>query len=223
MCCWRLILLPVLAVVLAPLSAFLWFAFCGPLVLAKPPLTLLGETPGLTLRVGGDIMLPGVMAEYIAGQGPDFPFRRVSEFLAAADFSYAGLETALSDTGSPLPGKPQTLVAAPQAVESLALSGLSLVGLASDHMMDYDEAALLQTISLLEGAGLGYLGAGENAAAAAKPYSISRNGLRVALLDFCQNAGVFYSYSYQKTPAAGDNQAGRPAISWPVYAPYPRA
>jgi hypothetical protein len=116
----------VLAALIAPLLAFLWFAFSGPVSQAKLPLKLLGETPGLMLRVGGDIMLAGSMGEHIAFEGADFPFRYVSEFLTAADFSYAGLKTPLSDTGNPLPGKPQTLTAAPQTVESLAISGLSL-------------------------------------------------------------------------------------------------
>ena len=204
----RLLLLPVLGALLAPLIAFLCFSCSGPVAQVKPPLELPGETPGLILRVGGDIMLAGVMAEHIYAWGPDFPFRRISEFLAEADFCYAGLETPLSDTGSPLPGKPLTLTAAPEAVQSLNSSGLALVGLASDHLMDYDEAALMQTISLLEEAGIGYMGAGENEAAAVKPYSVSQKGLRVALLDFCENAGIFFSYQYPKALAAGENEAG---------------
>jgi poly-gamma-glutamate synthesis protein (capsule biosynthesis protein) len=201
-------LLPVLAVLLAPVTAFLWFAASGPLTQGKPPLKLLGETPGIILRAGGNIMLAGNMEALIGAEGADFPFRNISGFWAGADCGYAGLETALADTGSPLPGKPLTLIAAPQTADSLALSGLTLLGLASSHMMDYDETALLQTISLLDGAGIAYMGAGENAAAAVKPYSVSQRGLRVALLDFCQNADVFYSYQYPKTLAAGENQAG---------------
>jgi poly-gamma-glutamate synthesis protein (capsule biosynthesis protein) len=52
------------------------------------------------------------------------------------------------------------------------------------------------------------MGAGENAVAAAEPYTVKQKGLRLALLDFCQNAGVFYSYQYPKTLAAGENEAG---------------
>ncbi|MCL1905844.1 MAG: CapA family protein [Clostridiales bacterium] len=208
----RLLMLPVLAALLAPASAFLWFAFSGQISQAKPPLKLPEEEAGLILRVGGDILLAGAMETYIANKGPDFPFRRVSDLFSAADFSYAGLKAPLADTGSPLPGKPLTLRAAPETVEALALSGLSLMALASGHIMDFDEPALDQTISLLDGAGLGYMGAGEDAEAAAKPYTVSRQGLRVALLDFCESADVFYSYQYPRTLAAGENKAGVAAL-----------
>ncbi|MCL1975665.1 MAG: CapA family protein [Firmicutes bacterium] len=204
----RLLLLPLLAVLLAPIFALLWFAKSGPVSQAKQPLKLLVEEQGILIRVGGDIMIAGAMKEQILSQGPYFPFHQVSNFFSSADFSYAGLETPFADTGSPLPGKPLTLRAAPETSEALAYSGLLMLGLASDHMMDYDEAALNQTISLLSEKGIGIMGAGENVAAAAKPYSFSCRGLRIALLDFCENAGIFFSYQYPKTLAAKENEAG---------------
>ncbi len=64
---------------------------------------------------------------------------------------------------------------------------IDLVTMANNHILDYGENGLLQTLSTLDEHGIHYAGAGKNSTDAAKVYSIEKNGISIAILNFAEN------------------------------------
>lgn len=84
-------------------------------------------------------------------------------------------------TGPHLSAAPET------ALPPLKALGVDLVTLANNHLMDYGPPGLATTLASLKGAGIAAVGAGPDLAAAAEPFVFERNGLRIAVLNFCEN------------------------------------
>jgi poly-gamma-glutamate synthesis protein (capsule biosynthesis protein) len=93
--------------------------------------------------------------------------------LAAADLAIVNLEGALSDRGSRVE-KTFNFRFPPVMAASLRDAGIDAVLLANNHIYDFGPDAFLDTLSYLETAGIGVLGAGRDLAAAAAPFVFTR-------------------------------------------------
>ncbi len=130
----------------------------------------------------GDVMLARAVGTHLLAQ-PGRPFRDVAPVFAKADLVIANLECAISSRGQPVP-KTFRFRAPPAAAGVLAAAGVDIAAMANNHAGDYGPVALVDTMSLLDAAGVAHVGAGSNAAAAHAPLIEERNGLRVAFLDY---------------------------------------
>ncbi len=101
-----------------------------------------------------------------------------------ADMALANLEIALSDRGRAVRGKPIAHTGPANAIQGLRESGFDAFNLANNHVLDFGEEPLLDTLDSLRAAGLGFFGAGRNAAAAAAPYITERNGIKIGVLGY---------------------------------------
>ena len=91
-------------------------------------------------------------------------------------------EYAYSDRGYPLPGKTYTFRAMPARVQVLQQIGTDVVSLANNHVYDYGEDALLDTLETLENVGIPYVGAGRNLKEAEKIVYFIANGRKIAIV-----------------------------------------
>lgn len=99
-----------------------------------------------------------------------------------ADLMCLNNEFTYSTNGSPLEGKAYTFRANPKRVEVLKELGVDVVGLANNHVYDYGKQALLDTFSILEEAGIPYVGAGRNLEEAMEPYYTEIDGKTIAIV-----------------------------------------
>ena len=108
----------------------------------------------------------------------------VQEIAGAADLFIANLECCISDRGEPvrMPGKPFFFRAPPAAAEWLAEVGVSCVTLANNHVLDFGEEALADTLEHLRAAGVAFAGAGGDEAAARAPAVLEADGVRVRVV-----------------------------------------
>lgn len=88
--------------------------------------------------------------------------------------------------GAAVPGKAYTFRAEPETVELLKVFGADAVTLANNHVYDYGEVGLLDTLSCLEEAGMPYLGAGKDIDEASKILYYVVNGRKVAIVSATQ-------------------------------------
>jgi len=178
-------------------------------IILEPESDLL-PPPELTLVAGGDVMLSANRASGIAmaKYGYAYPFEGIKEKLAAGDITFANLENPVSTKGRKLPGKGITFRSDPAVIESLKYAGIDVVSLANNHILDYDDPALLETLSLLDEAGIKRVGAGKDLAEARSPVILDKNGLKVAFLAYSEMADIFFSYSYKKVFAAAEERPG---------------
>lgn len=138
-----------------------------------------------TILFAGDVMLSRGVRTMIArhGNNPAFPFARIASSTLAADILIGNLEGPISARGEDW-GNPISFRAHPNVVDGLLSAGFDVLGLANNHIMDWGRTALSDTVSLLESAGIGTVGAGRNTAEANEPLIINAKGGRIALLGY---------------------------------------
>jgi hypothetical protein len=125
----------------------------------------------------GDVMLGRDVA------GVAEPLSGVAPLLRGADLALGNLECVIGEGGTPRPG-PYRLRAPSSAAGILREAGFDLLGLANNHALDYGPKGLAETVSRLQEAGIGTVGAGPDPTAAAQPVIRDAGGLRLAFLAF---------------------------------------
>lgn len=132
------------------------------------------------IRIGavGDISFKGRYED----KATSLVFRNIIAAFEKVDFMVANLESPLvSAESSAVPGK-CTLRGAIAWAEILKKSGINLVSLSNNHMMDYGERGLFSTITALDDAGITYVGAGKDIQAACLPAFKDIAGKQIAFL-----------------------------------------
>ena len=102
--------------------------------------------------------------------------------LKAADILLVNNEFTYSTRGEPLAGKAYTFRADPSRVALLQEMGTDIANLANNHVYDYGEDALLDTMTTLSDAGIPYVGAGKNLEEAMQPVYFIANGRKIAIV-----------------------------------------
>lgn len=88
--------------------------------------------------------------------------------------------------GSAIPGKAYTFRAEPERVELLSTFGADAVTLGNNHVYDYGEVGLLDTMQHLNDAGIPYVGAGSDIDEASKILYYVANGRKIAIVSATQ-------------------------------------
>lgn len=152
------------------------------------------------IQAVGDVMLGGRWESQVARDGYDHPFEKIAAELKKSDITLVNLEAPLTDRGSEYTDKKYRFRIKPQAAAALKKAGITTVTLANNHSMDYGAVGLFDTLQQLDKAGIGYVGAGENLAAARRPLIYDIRGTKVALLG--------YSLTLPQEFWAGEKRAG---------------
>lgn len=129
------------------------------------------------LTVAGDLMLVRGVPDPAAALAP------LSERLRAADLTVGNLESTLSRDGEPTQGD-DSFGATPALVPVLRAAGFDAVSLANNHVGDFGEAALLETVATLRAGRLQGFGAGRDLADAGRAALLSRGGVSFAFVGF---------------------------------------
>jgi poly-gamma-glutamate synthesis protein (capsule biosynthesis protein) len=108
------------------------------------------------------------------------------------DLRIANLETAVTARGTPWPNKGIHYRAHPANLGVLAAASIDACSLANNHVLDWGEAGLRDTLQSLAAAGISVAGAGHDAGEAAAPAVLDLpGGRRVLLVGYCtESAGV---------------------------------
>jgi poly-gamma-glutamate capsule biosynthesis protein CapA/YwtB (metallophosphatase superfamily) len=157
-----------------------------------------------TIAAVGDIMLGRRVGQHHADD-PGTPLRPLSRRLAAAEITVGNFESTLSAVGTPRQGS-DSFAASPRVLPGLRQAGFDLLSLANNHVGDYGDAALRQTLTSFAGAKIATAGAGRNLAAARRPVIIERDGVRV---------GFLAVDSIGETPAATSTRPGTNRLNMP--------
>lgn len=147
----------------------------------------------------GDVMLARTVEEYAGKYGVDYPFAPVASALKQADISVGNLEHAVSLGGSPVT-KTYVFRAHPDMVSGLSRSGLNTMSLANNHILDFGNAGLFDTLRHLQDNDIATFGAGANRAEAEAPLIYDIRGVKVALVAWVSYAPADF--------AAGESRPG---------------
>jgi hypothetical protein len=147
----------------------------GVLAENRPPFALREPPRGsaAVLRVAGDVVLAGNDLRTIDG------FEKRD-----ADWFLVNLEGVPSMAAPDHPPRYDFRFPA-QRLEILKNAGVDVVSLANNHARDAGRAGLSEGIRALRDAGIGHVGAGANESEACKPWSVTKNGDRIAIFGVC--------------------------------------
>ncbi|WP_017606746.1 CapA family protein [Nocardiopsis alkaliphila] len=132
-----------------------------------------------TIAFGGDVMFEGMLRPRLAD--PATALDPISERLSAADLAMVNLETAVTEGGTPVPGKDYVFRAPPSALEALDAAGVDVATVANNHGMDFGEDGLLDTLDNGDASPVTLVGAGRDIDEAYAPHVAEVNGQTVAL------------------------------------------
>lgn len=169
----------------------------------------------LVLAAAGDAMLDRGVASSLARMGEGWAFSGSANDLSSADIAFLNLETSVSARGARLAGKGIWFRTSPERLGLLADAGIDVVSVANNHIMDYGEEALLDTLSHLDEHGISYVGAGPGLKEARMGRILEVNGLKVGFLAYSDFHDIFWSVFERKTFGAGEGKPGiAPALPY---------
>src|SRR5580693_2277897 len=148
--------------------------------------------PGpVTLAFAGDVHFTGRTARLL--KNPAAAFGPITSVLKSADFTAVNLETAVTSRGRPQP-KTYHFRTTPVAFTALRDAGIDLATMANNHVLDYGQAGLADTLAAAQAARFPYVGIGTDAAAAWAPYVTTINGVKIAVIGVSQVAELASSW-----------------------------
>jgi poly-gamma-glutamate synthesis protein (capsule biosynthesis protein) len=145
-----------------------------------------GHQSSALLGFAGDTMLGRSVNRKIEGTSYLYPWGNLLSLLKKTDLNIINLETTLTESTEKVP-KVFNFKAGPDKVKALLEAKIAIVTLANNHILDFAEKGLLETIEVLQKAGVGYVGAGKNLEEASRPIYTTINGIRIGILGYTDN------------------------------------
>jgi poly-gamma-glutamate capsule biosynthesis protein CapA/YwtB (metallophosphatase superfamily) len=103
------------------------------------------------------------------------------------DLNITDLECPLTESESARPKTGPHQKALPECIKILKHADIRLAAMANNHIMDYNSKGVIDTIGLCNSNGIATVGVGSTLEDARKPFSISINKKRIAILNFADN------------------------------------
>ncbi|MDX9982542.1 MAG: CapA family protein [Lentisphaeria bacterium] len=185
-----------------------------------PPVFVQDEPHRRTIVLVGDIMPWDRSRANLEKHGPGYPYAATRDLLWHADLAVGNLEGPVATRAEPTKGTYRYKIP-PSVLPGLRDSGLDLLSLANNHVMDCGDAGLRETLDYLREASLSGFGAGRNQAEACAPVIVRIGDTRVAFVAaLCpetyfddweaQDAGDYERYlgSMQRILAAAPDDPG---------------
>lgn len=144
----------------------------------------------LMIGLMGDVMIGRNVDATISREGHSYVWGNMLNILQAADVNIANLETTLT-TSERRDNKVFNFKAAPENVRCLLQPSITIVNLANNHILDFLEEGLFETLQQLKNAGILYVGAGVDRNEASKPVVMEKRGTRSGMLGFTDNEPVW--------------------------------
>ncbi len=127
-------------------------------------------------------------------------------FGRAAHVNVANLEVPYTDRGTPHPTKSVVFRSKPENISGISFAGVDLVTLGNNHIVDYGEIGMLDTMDGLDQLNIRYSGAGCTEYMALLPTFWTEKGVRMGFLGLCNRTGR--QWNFQPFLDAGYDKPG---------------
>jgi poly-gamma-glutamate synthesis protein (capsule biosynthesis protein) len=185
------------AVLLAAGAWALFWTLYNPRVPLAEPVVVRRPAPAgdITVVLGGDFAPTDAAMPALREHGYRRPYEPTAAIVRSADVSFANLEAPVTDSDDPFPlYKKYIYKVDPIATEAWQWLGLDLVGLANNHVGDYRDRGVRDTLRHLDSAGIARVGAGASEAEARRPVVFDVGGTRIGFLAYLEDRVVYNLY-----------------------------
>lgn len=140
----------------------------------------------VNINIGGDFA-PINGSEKTAIEFPEKIWGDVIELLKNADLSIVNLEVPLTGSIEKIEKTGPNIKAPKECVSSLKAAGIDLATLANNHIYDFGNKGVFDTLEVCKENGIDTVGAGMNLEEAQKTYYKEIKGLKIAVVNFAEN------------------------------------
>lgn len=140
----------------------------------------------VSLLFTGDFCPTGRFEEKMNKQ-PQEVLGSLNETFQNADFCFTNLEAPITKYGKAIIKTGPALKTNPEALQFLKAANVNYVTLANNHILDYGENGLIDTINALKKYEINFVGAGKSFEEASKPIILEKNSLKFGILNFAEN------------------------------------
>jgi len=141
-----------------------------------------------------------------------YPFEEVVDILKRNDVIFGNLEEPITASTKGLAGIDEggkyVLKNDPEAINGIIYAGFNLLSLANNHILDYYEKGLLDTMEILDRNNIAYAGAGKNLEEARNPAVLEKKGQKIGMLAYTDMAEVVYKGDPPLMFLAGEETCG---------------
>lgn len=142
----------------------------------------------ITVLISGDFCPTGrVENEILSNSKPEAVFGHALQIIKSADISIVNLECPLTTCKTRIRKIGPHLKAAPGTIEALTNAGFNVVTLANNHIYDYGQDGLAETLRICEDKGIDTVGAGLTLEHAQETYYKRIKGKVIAIVNFAEN------------------------------------
>jgi poly-gamma-glutamate synthesis protein (capsule biosynthesis protein) len=168
------------------------------------------------LAIVGDVMLGRLVSEQISRRPPESFWGDTLPVLQAADAVIVNLECAISARGSEWARTPKVFHfrAEPGAIRVLKAARVTYASLANNHVLDFEEPALLDTLRLLDEAGIARAGAGTDLVEARRAARFEAGGISISAFSVTDNEPPFAASATRPGVCYVEPEDG--AETWPT-------
>lgn len=114
-------------------------------------------------------------------------FSDVKNIISDCSYAITNLESPITNQGRPIIKDVPILYNSGTAIDVIKYCGFNLVTLANNHLKDFGNEGVLNTVKLLQNNGIVYVGAGCNLEEVRKPLPLSLIGKKMAIVNVCEN------------------------------------
>lgn len=138
------------------------------------------------LFISGDFCPSEGQIEILSKQNPEEVFGKLHKEISSSDLAITNLECPLTESVRPILKAGPNLKSNPRLAEFLSRSGIRLVTLANNHIFDYGQRGIEDTIHALTDNGIEYVGAGHNLEKARCTFYKKIREQTLAVVNFCE-------------------------------------
>ncbi len=144
--------------------------------------------PKKTVIIGlaGDVMLGRLVNEKLKKVPFAYSWGNVLPLLLQPDITIINLETTLTESQRAVP-KVFNFRSDPKNIQVLKVANIKVVSLANNHIKDFDDEGLRDTITTLDNEDILHVGAGGNKLEARKSVILTRQGIKIGILGATDN------------------------------------
>ena len=111
----------------------------------------------------------------------------VIKLFSKSDINIVNLEAPITSSKCKIDKTGPHLKHSKKVIEILKKLNVNIVTLANNHLMDYGNLGLFDTIEAITKNNIDFVGAGANSNIASKPLIISKNGIKIGIINICEN------------------------------------
>ncbi|MEK0312561.1 CapA family protein [Cohnella sp. 56] len=152
-----------------------------PASMATPIPVSVRQTKPIKMIFAGDTMMDGSVKEAIRRHGVDYPFSQIKDEVAKADYAVLNLETSVTEASDKDLNQRFNFKSEAGSLDGIKHAGFDMVSLGNNHVLDYKEKGLRDTLKNVEKAGLRHVGAGLNEEEAFRFETVQLNGVTVKI------------------------------------------